>query len=127
MLKIVNTIIYTLNKNKIEIFSKNFDSDKWFIIGKNVLICVSSSKRITIDFHVSCSPLLSAEIVNLLRDLDIKIIIGNIFMYDGSGNIFEGEEAKEMSEKKNKDDIINDFIKEQMQKHYLMNNQVGSC
>jgi len=127
MKKTLQNVVKELEERGIEIYGNNTSKGKCYIMAQNMIITVPKKNNIVIDFHVSSTPVFSANIINILKDLDIKITVGNIFIYDKDGIVFEGTEAIDKFEDIKKDEIIRDFVEDQIQKQFLIQHQYGSA
>lgn len=124
---IVNNIIQMLEKYDLKVLDKYKIEDKYYLILEFILIVYSEEENnIDLSFHISIKPDLSAIISLLLSNLgEIKIINVMESYIDKDGKILLGDEAEVEYSERLKNNIINGYLNEQFQLHYLKNNQIG--
>jgi len=122
----VDKIVNHLKRNKIEVYGTSFSDKKWFITGKDFILTVID-RKVLIEFHVTTDPIYSAKIGLILNDLTPKIEFTNTFMYDEDGKYYINEEAITKFEEERYNEIIEEYVKDQMQKMFLMSNVMGNA
>jgi len=128
--KFIDHICNKLNENNISVFKALFKKkdSKYYVMADKVLIVTDESKVITICFSVTSTPEYAARVVLALKSIrNVKIEIGESFIYNEKGEYFGGEDAYKLMEKVKKDKILADFISEQMKKHILINEDCYNC
>ena len=100
----------------------------YYLIYEFVVIAYSEkTNTVDVSFNISTRPDVSAFFSLLLNEIynfdDINIT--EIYLPENDGKILIGEECIIKHQKKLKEKIINEFLEEQIQTHYLRNNYFG--
>ena len=127
--ELMDKIKDVLKEHKVTTLTNYRLEDKYYLITDFMIITYSEKEKVMdIAFLVSTMPDVAAFFTLILTDFDeIKDInIMELYMRGENGKILTGNECIEQYQKNIKKSIIDDFIEEQVQLHYLRTNNVGS-
>ena len=94
---------------------KDNHGDKELIICVDEIFYININKRsgkVAVSFHVWTIPIYVANAVLRLAKLHLDIEIYSSYIFDDDDNYIDGEEAEELSLKKQAEQIIETFIKD---------------
>jgi hypothetical protein len=130
MFNFVNRVVKKLKKLDEEIINQYEKDDVYILCTKMmILICEEKTKILKIFFHAGARPDESAQITLDLQTIKgIKhVYVSDVFLYvDNMENVITGYKAFDIFENNIKQNILDEFIKEQNELHYLMNCQIDS-
>ena len=128
MSKIPEKIINKLKEYDIDVYDSFKTKDDDIIIANKMTIS-SKNKEVFISFHINCKPSYSARMVLILNEIkEIKeFFIGDDFTFDQNGKFLDGEEAESYNEIYKKNDIIQDFMKQQSELYFLNTAKYFNC
>ena len=126
--KLIEKIKSEILKHKIKPIN-DYEVDDYHYIMYEFMIITYSETNNTIDlaFNVSTRPDLSAFFTMLLTKIHnfSNINIMEVYSEDEEGKISTGETCIKDHQEKLKTKIVNEFVTEQLQTHYLKTSQVG--
>ena len=128
MLPDIKKIETMLNDLDIEIYDHfyldNDESIYGFLCYKLVLHYEVDSKTIALSFHVNTEPeYVSYTILKMsdkIKNKKLSIEILESFSYDNEGNFITGDDAIKVFEKEKEKSIIENFVTQQQQIHFLL-------
>lgn len=126
--ELIDKIKDVLDEHKVTTLTSYKLKDIFYLITDFMIITYSENNHmIDISFHIATRPDISAFFILLLKDFDeIKYInVMESYMKDEKGQILTGDECIEKHQKNVKDIIIDNFVKEQLQLHYLQTCRMG--
>ena len=113
-------------------FYKSYSLDDANIIlmsNQFVLEVNEEMNEVHIAFHVSVPPNDSASVCIILNEIEyLELYVAELFIYDSEKDkILSGDVAKSTYEEKQKKIIIEEFVKEQKEIHWLAMTTEGRC
>jgi len=125
-IKEVDTILRSIDIDVHEQFYLDDREDVYgFLCYKLIVYYEVSSKKIALCFHVNTEPEYVSFVIlkmteHMQNNKGFSIHITESFSYDNDGNFITGENAYEVFEKEREKNIIENFITQQKQIHYLL-------
>lgn len=122
----IKNILYERNVNTLTNYKLK---DRFYLITDFMIITYSEEDNVLdIAFHISTRPDISAFFVLELKNLDeIKYInVMEVYMKNENGDILTGDKCIDNHKKNIRNNIIDEFLGEEIQLHYLKTNHVGS-
>ncbi len=130
-ISLVDNIMKTFKEYDQNILEHYYDEVEGFYTihcDHAIVLCYDEGKIVKVSFHVSTRPDESASIILILNSIDEidEISLMEIHSYTKDLKIMlSGDEAITTQKEKEKDRIINEFMKEQRELHILANYPVG--
>jgi len=125
---LIDKVKEVLKEHKVTTLNSYKLKDKFYLITDFMIITyLEKDQLIDIAFHIATRPDISSFFTLILTDFnEIKDInIMEVFIKDEHGNVLTGSKCIEEHQKNVKDEIIKDFIENQIQMHYLQTSRVG--
>jgi len=118
-----------LSKNNINILTDYTVDDKDYIITEFMIINYSNNdKIIDLSFNVATRADIAAHCTLILNDLENVngLNIMEVYMIDEEGKYISGSDCIKKHQENTRKLIIDDFVRSEIQNHYLRTHQVGS-
>ena len=128
-LSVIQKIKEHLSKNNINILTDYTVDNKDYIITEFMIINYSpTDKIIDLSFNVATRADIAAHFTLILNDLeDVNgLNIMEVYMIDEEGKYISGNDCIKKHQENTRKFIIDDFVKEEVQLHYLRTHQVGN-
>ncbi|MBU0777910.1 hypothetical protein KKF82_06610 [Patescibacteria group bacterium] len=125
---LIEKIKDVLDEHKVKTLTNYKLDDKYYLITDFMLITYNKyDSSIDIAFHVATRPDISSFFTLVLTNFDeVKDInIMEVYMKDKEGQILTGDECIKQHQKNVRSNIIDDFVGDQVQTHYLQTTQIG--
>ncbi len=126
----VDTIINKLKKEDIEVIDCLDEKDFYVIITPDMNISYfPNDQEIHVSFYVLVPPNVACVYTLILKSIKgiKKVYVNDVFAFSEKGDYIEGEEAFKESKKELKNKIINEFMKEQFERHMLYSHECYNC
>lgn len=122
-------ILKILNDFNIEVQSANNSGEDIFTITcNNYMINIVNGDRLNINFHVNCSPLESAKLIQMISKIkNIDMYIGYVYIFTQKGRLLINKKAIEYSNQLKYDELSDQFVKDHYERKFLLSHQAGSC
>lgn len=122
-------VIDKLKEFGIEIFNikSSKDDEEVMIMADNLTIAVKG-KEVFVNFHIVAKPCFAARIILILKEIkNIKLFIGEDFVFDENGKFMDGEDALNYHREYVKQAAISQFLQQQQQLYYLSRAKYYEC
>lgn len=122
-------VVNKLKEYGIEIFGVRAEKDdEEIIVMADNLTIACKDKEVFVNFHIIAKPSYAARIILILKEIkNIKLSIGEDFVFDEHGKFLDGEEAVKYHVEYQKQNTISNFIHQQQQLYYLTNARSYKC
>ena len=131
MKKIVDNIIKVLNDLNLTVFNCEKTDGMYLILATDLMITYNiEDNDLLISFYINIKPDVSAGYMLFFKN-NIKgikdIYVMESFYFNNDGQIISGDEAYKYFENLKNNSIINNYIRDRMQKELLINVKGFSC
>lgn len=104
------------------------DHEKFFVLDDAIISTDEEKRFMVVSYHLSSK--IEDSVILALNLKEIKgarLYVGSSFTFNDEGNYIDGEEAEKYYESKKIDGIVQSFVEDQSQKHFLAHTDGYKC
>ena len=114
--EIIDEIKNELNEHDVHIIADYKSGNNYYIMTEFMIITYSDEENI-ID--------VASFFALILSDFGVEVNIMEVYIRDEDGKVWSGNQCVEKHQEKMKNIVLNEFMEDQFQIHYLQHSQLG--
>ena len=127
-MSITDKVRSKLEEYGLDIFNDYPVEDEYVFFVEDMMIFVNQkTKTIGVSFQASLRPDRVANMMLILREMEVDIDVMESFIFDRNNKYLSGEKAFDLINKSKQSEIIQDFLKDQAFRNILLHSKCHEC